>query len=163
MKTSVPITEASVAIQLKKMRSKDKWVKAFKNGSSKICGRQPLKNSKWHHFKFFKGCLPQVLLGPFLNTLTQIFLLTVVFKSSQHIFLEKAYFSKTLFGKLWSIKYLFSIYGKIAWEGWGKIAFEIPPQCRNAYGKIAFSDRFKLFDGNAVCKKNIAFNLKISS
>ena len=24
---------------------------------------------KWHHFKFFKGCLPQILLGPFLNTL----------------------------------------------------------------------------------------------
>ena len=22
-----------------------------------------------HHFKFFKGCLPQILLGPFLNTL----------------------------------------------------------------------------------------------
>ena len=25
-----------------------------------------------YHFKFFKGCLPQNLLGPFLNTLTQI-------------------------------------------------------------------------------------------
>ena len=25
-----------------------------------------------YHFKFFKGCLPQILLGPFLNTLTQI-------------------------------------------------------------------------------------------
>ena len=23
-----------------------------------------------YHFKFFKGCLPQILLGPFLNTLT---------------------------------------------------------------------------------------------
>ena len=22
--------------------------------------------------KFFKGCLPQILLGPFLNTLTQV-------------------------------------------------------------------------------------------
>ena len=31
--------------------------KVFKNGSSKICRRQPLK-----------GCLPQILLGPFLNT-----------------------------------------------------------------------------------------------
>ena len=24
--------------------------------------------SKLHNFKFFKGCLPQILLGPFLNT-----------------------------------------------------------------------------------------------
>ena len=40
-----------------------KWVKVFKNGTSKICGRR---------FKFFKGCLPQMLLGPFLNTLNQM-------------------------------------------------------------------------------------------
>ena len=25
-----------------------------------------------YHFKFSKGCLPQILLGPFLNTLTQL-------------------------------------------------------------------------------------------
>ena len=25
-----------------------------------------------YHFKFFKGCLPQILLGPFLNTLSQM-------------------------------------------------------------------------------------------
>ena len=25
-----------------------------------------------HHFKFFKGCLPQFLLGPFLNILSQM-------------------------------------------------------------------------------------------
>ena len=30
--------------------------------------------SRPYHFKFFKGCLPQILLGPFLNTLTHIFL-----------------------------------------------------------------------------------------
>ena len=50
------------------------WVKVFKNWPSKICDRQPLKILKlWsrpYHFKFFKGCLPQMLLGPFLNTLT---------------------------------------------------------------------------------------------
>ena len=28
--------------------------------------------SRPHRFKFFKGCLPQVLLGPILNTLTHI-------------------------------------------------------------------------------------------
>ena len=30
--------------------------------------------SRPYHFKFFKGCLPQILLGPFLNTLTHLFL-----------------------------------------------------------------------------------------
>ena len=39
-------------------------VKVFKNGPSKICERQPLKN-----LKCFKGCLPQILLGLILNTL----------------------------------------------------------------------------------------------
>ena len=29
--------------------------------------------SRPHPFKFFKDCLPQILLGPFLNTWTQIF------------------------------------------------------------------------------------------
>ena len=54
------------------IKIKYKWDKVFKNGPSKICGRQPLKNP----FKFFKGCLPQILLGPFLNTLSQISLFT---------------------------------------------------------------------------------------
>ena len=45
------------------------WVKAFKNGPSKVYGRQPLKkfeviwSTKADHFKLFKGCLPQILLG----------------------------------------------------------------------------------------------------
>ena len=40
-------------------------VKLFKNGSSKICGRQPLNNLKWYgpyHFKFFKGYLTKFFL-----------------------------------------------------------------------------------------------------
>ena len=40
------------------------WVKVFKNGPSKICERQPLKK--------FKGCLTQIIIGPFLNTLNHI-------------------------------------------------------------------------------------------
>ena len=55
------------------------WDKVFKNGPSKICGRQPLKfEVVWsglgrpYHVKFFKGRLPQILLGPFLNTLSHI-------------------------------------------------------------------------------------------
>ena len=57
----------------------DIWDKVLKYRPSKICGRQPLKNLKGYgllkrtnHFKFFKGCLPQILLGPFLNTLSCI-------------------------------------------------------------------------------------------
>ena len=42
------------------------WDKVFNNGSSKICGRQPLKNLKWY------GLLKQILHGPFLNTLSHI-------------------------------------------------------------------------------------------
>ena len=37
------------------------WDKVFKNGPSKICGRQPLKNVKGYG-----------LLGPFLNTLSHL-------------------------------------------------------------------------------------------
>ena len=29
-----------------------------------------------YNFKVFKGCLPQILLGPFFNTLTQMYLLS---------------------------------------------------------------------------------------
>ena len=56
-----------------------KWDKVFKNGPSKTCGRQPLKNLIWfcpsrpYISKFLKDRFPQVLLGPFLNTLLQIF------------------------------------------------------------------------------------------
>ena len=39
--------------------------KVFKNGPSKICGRQLLKT-------FFKGCLSEMLLDPFLNTRTHL-------------------------------------------------------------------------------------------
>ena len=40
--------------------------KVFKNGPGNICGRQHLRVPS----NFFKGYLPQILLGPFLNTLT---------------------------------------------------------------------------------------------
>ena len=44
------------------------WDKVFKDGPSKICGRKPLTTS----LQIFKGCLLQILLGPFLNTLPHI-------------------------------------------------------------------------------------------
>ena len=46
----------------------------FRGGLSKFCGRQPLKNLKgFGTLKFYKGCLPQNLLSPLLNTLSQMF------------------------------------------------------------------------------------------
>ena len=42
-----------------------KWAKAFKNGPSKICGQTI-------SLQIFKGCIPQILLGPFLNTLAHL-------------------------------------------------------------------------------------------
>ena len=51
----------------------------FVNGHSKICGRQPLKNFKSYDLvkqiislQIFNGCFPQILFGPFLNTLPHI-------------------------------------------------------------------------------------------
>ena len=38
----------------------------------KICERKPLKDLKEYSFKFLKGCLPQTLLSPFLNTLSHL-------------------------------------------------------------------------------------------
>ena len=50
-----------------------KWDKGFKNPQNKICGIQPLKHLKGYglfrqkiSLQFFKGCLPQILLSPFL-------------------------------------------------------------------------------------------------
>ena len=55
------------------------WDKVFKNGPNKVCRRQSLKNLKGYgllkqtiSLQFFKGCLQQVLLGPFLNTLSHL-------------------------------------------------------------------------------------------
>ena len=46
---------------------------------SKVYGKQPLRNwkeydrlSRPYPLKYFKGCLPQILLGPFVNTLSHI-------------------------------------------------------------------------------------------
>ena len=65
------------------------WDKLFKNGPSKIYRRQPLKNLKGYPYKFFKGCLPQILLDPFLNTLPHPFYIEMWFlKFSEGIFSE---------------------------------------------------------------------------
>ena len=66
-----------------------KWDKEFKNGPSKICGRQPLKIWKiWYEqtisLQFFKDCVLQNLLGPFLNTLSQMLIITGLTAYSQY-------------------------------------------------------------------------------
>ena len=55
------------------------WGNILKNGLSRIYGRQLLKNLKWYglfkqtiSLQIFKGCLPQILLGRFLNTLSHL-------------------------------------------------------------------------------------------
>ena len=66
------------------------WDRVFKNGQSKICGRQALKNLKGYDLlkqsitlQLFKGCLPQILLGPFLNTLSHPYLLPFKIKGRE--------------------------------------------------------------------------------
>ena len=39
-----------------------------------------VEESRPYRFKFFKGCLPQIFLGPFLNTLSHIFYKEISFK-----------------------------------------------------------------------------------
>ena len=73
------IGNGRIKFYLKKEEGKVIWDKVFRNGPSKICERQTLKNlkgygrlSRPYTFKFCKGCLPQILLGQFLNTLSHI-------------------------------------------------------------------------------------------
>ena len=52
------------------------WVKGSKNGPSKICGRQLLKNLMWYGLLIqitSPQIFPQLLLGPFLNILAHLF------------------------------------------------------------------------------------------
>ena len=42
---------------------------ALKNGPNKICVRQPLFSIPYP-FQFVKGCLPQILVGPFMSALS---------------------------------------------------------------------------------------------
>ena len=56
--------------------SNGNWDGVFKKRTSKIFGRQPLKKLKYavylnrlYHFKFFKGCPPQILLSPYLYSI----------------------------------------------------------------------------------------------
>ena len=43
------------------------------------------RNSRMDQVKFFKGCLPQILRGPFLNNLTHLLLFWDIIKSGDRI------------------------------------------------------------------------------
>ena len=60
--------------------------------------RTPFKNFEvmWSAFKFFKGCLPQISLGPFLDTLS-------------HLFHENNAYKRTEAQKRWETKHTLSI------------------------------------------------------
>ena len=58
-----------------------KWNRVYKNRASRICGVKLLKNLRWHIEKtwedhitsnFCKGCIPQILIGPFFVALPQM-------------------------------------------------------------------------------------------
>ena len=61
------------------------WNKVFRNGQSKICGRQLLIDLKGYVQTIYVICMgydkgyvryfPQVLLGPFLNILSHLYLI----------------------------------------------------------------------------------------
>ena len=53
------------------------WIYSIKEYYA-TCGKGRL-----YHFKLFKGCFPQILFGPFLNTLTQMFLIIHVVNRSR--------------------------------------------------------------------------------
>ena len=68
-----------------------------------LCGRQSLKNLKRYRllkrcFKSFKGCLPQISLGPLLNTLSHIFDMEGIWYICGKNFLDKG--GGTLHGKI---------------------------------------------------------------
>ena len=48
------------------------WDKVFKSGLSKFRGKKNSLIKRTIFLQFFKGCLPQILLGPFLNALSYL-------------------------------------------------------------------------------------------
>ena len=57
-----------------------------------------------YHFKFFKDCLPQMLLGPFLNALFQIFFPQFVLKNYSKV-VTRLVFKKLMLNNKYMLKY----------------------------------------------------------
>ena len=80
--------------------------KIFKYGPSKIGERQPFKTLKRYglhqrsiSLKIFKGCLPQILLGPFLNTLPYMLFESLVKRKRDYHCTKMKFFIKDFFSK----------------------------------------------------------------
>ena len=56
------------------LRASSGWAGDWENENISGCQSFTLtkQTSRPYHFKFFKGCLPQILLGSFLNTLSHM-------------------------------------------------------------------------------------------
>ena len=68
--------DSQIRLNIKELTEWNLWKTAFKK--IEVMNRP-------YHFKFFKGCLPQISLGPFLNTLFQIRLKYDLENSSFHL------------------------------------------------------------------------------
>ena len=63
----------NVYISIQEWTKSNLWKEAFKK--LEVIGSACL--GRPYHFKLFKGCLPQILLGPFSNTLTHVIALLI--------------------------------------------------------------------------------------
>ena len=61
--------------------------KVLKSGLSKFCGRLYPCLSRPYPFKLFKGCLPQILLAPLLNTLSHL-IVTQICRTERNVRLK---------------------------------------------------------------------------
>ena len=92
-----------------------KWVKVFKNRPSKTC-EDSLQNiwrdmiclSRAYPFKFFESCLPEILVGPFLNTLFHIIISKPFVTLSHSSFVTIVQTSKQLCENMKNIGYMFT-------------------------------------------------------
>ena len=72
--------------------------KSIKNGPSKICWRQPQQTIS---LQIFKSCLPYILLGPLLNTLSHIRLYVMEFLYMFIEFFYEVNYCIFIFYKYW--------------------------------------------------------------
>ena len=65
-----------------------------------------VEGSIWSYpFKWFKGCLPQMLLGPFLDTLTTYLLLPVFIKSEMKLLQQNKSRSLGFTNQWWNLSF----------------------------------------------------------
>ena len=67
-----------------------------KKGFAYMCSTYGTKYSRMDQVKFSKGCLPQIIHGPFLNTFSHMYVLLVVLPETSTRVLPKKIFLKIL-------------------------------------------------------------------